>query len=118
METPSLPSWIPVEWAIPVMIIGGLCYGGYKLWRWIQPDMRAERAVDEKVRRRTKRRLGRAYEWGEAAEAELYNGRSDRRKHDDEHHPDGDGAIGIRELPPQLKHGIRDWASQGEGEDD
>lgn len=105
-------------WGLVGGIIVAVLWGAWQGWKKLSPDMRAERAEERKLRRRDRRRLGRTYEWGEAAELELFSGRRDRREHDDQEHRDGEGAIGIRELPPQLKMSIREWASQGEETDD
>ena len=107
-----------MEWGIVGGIIVTIAVGAWQMWRKLSPDLRAERTEERKLRRRDKRRLGRAYDWGDVAERYLYDSRTERRKHDDQHHPDGEGCIGVTELPPELRQGIRTWAARGEDEDD
>ena len=107
-----------MEWGIVGAAIVTIAVGAWQMWTKLAPDVRAERSEERKIRRRDKRRLGRAYDWGDVAEHHIYDERTSRRRHDDKHHPDGDGAIGTVELPPELKHGIRTWAARGEEETD
>ncbi|MFW6598111.1 hypothetical protein ACOCHS_06235 [Propionibacteriaceae bacterium Y2011] len=106
-----------MEWGIVGAAVVAIVIGAWQMWKRLAPDVRAERTEERRLRRRDKRRLGRAYDWGDMAERFIYESRTDRRRHDDKHHPDGDG-IGVTELPPELRHGIRTWASQGEDDDE
>lgn len=98
-----------MEWGAVGAALVGIIIGAFQAVKFFSGESKKQREEDEEQRKTALRQLRKAFRWGDRAMDQFARQRMQRHQHNADHHPQGDGAIEVEDLPEELDVGIRGY---------